>query len=1026
MADNFMKHLNSHPSIPALILVLCINAFPSQYVYRVTNRVGAEARINAADPAAPLAPCGAPNLALPAPLLPTQSLSRFVVEDFNRDGREDLVTLFFADTTQIGFAPGNSAGGFDSQLVTSLDIRPVYRFVLKAADFNNDRNPDLAILDGGAQKLYILLGNGQGSFAAPVSYKASPQGDTMVIADFNRDGNADVAAGSDFIAQYTVLLGTGTGGFRDESLNAVQGIFDPAIALGAGDFNGDNQIDLIYLGRGSFQFQLLPGDGSGKFGRVIPVSFIDQTIQGTITPIALGIGDVTADGKLDIVVASNKGLSVVAAEGAGGFAAAKMFLRETGTGEIYLGDFNGDGQTDIAAGPRPNLVAPGSDILLFRSMGNGSFSAPLSFVTGTARGFTRQGIAKDFNRDGVSDLLLTSTIAIPSNPRTGFVLVRGSREAGLAALVPQQLPFRVNAMALEDLDADGAADLVAAYDVDSENGMVAIMLNNGTGSFSAPKNLPAKHPVEVAVRDFTRDGKPDLAVVNARGDNVTIFINDGRANFSNPQSTKTSPEPQLLAVGDFNNDGRPDLIVPGNESDLQLLAGADNASFSILTASIAKGFNRNTFAIGDYNGDRNLDLAVLATNPTFLCQQATEIAILAGNGQGGFTESGRAKFTDAVSTLTAADLNSDGRTDLIAGNPCDLSTGGVAVALAQASGGFAEPGRYPVRGAKRILAVDINGDAKPDLIANDAFNAINILTNAGDGQFQFSTQVLMGGNEKLAAGDINKDGITDLVGSYLFANGDLVVAVQNTTRCAAVDDATVVSAASYRGDSLGAESIAALFGAGLNTETLIATSLPLPTTMAGTSVKVRDSAGVERLAPLFYVSPGQINFQLPPDSSYGTALITVEKGDGRLATDTISIDDVSPSLFSADGKGQGPAAAVGFRRRSGVDTFEPITRYDAALSQFVLLPLDLGPAGDLVFVLLYGTGLRKPANQGSVSCTVGGVPVPIGYLGESPGFIGLDQANIGPLPRTLIGRGEVDVVLKVNGKTANVVRIAIK
>jgi hypothetical protein len=250
-----MKQFDSQTSILVTVLSLLIGLVIGQdsiHRMQIVNasvaRPGNVTRLPG-DANAPAAPCGAPSFALPTPLLPTRSLSHFVAEDFNRDGRTDLVTLSFSDRMPLGFVPGNAAGAFDSPIVTPLDIRSVYRFVLNAADFNNDRNPDLAILDGGAQALYVLLGNGRGGFAAPVSYKASPQGDTMLIADFNRDGNPDVVAGSDFTAQYAVLLGTGMGGFRDETLFTVQGIFDAAIALGAGDFNGDNQLDLVYLGR---------------------------------------------------------------------------------------------------------------------------------------------------------------------------------------------------------------------------------------------------------------------------------------------------------------------------------------------------------------------------------------------------------------------------------------------------------------------------------------------------------------------------------------------------------------------------------------------------------------------------------------------------------------------------------------------------------------------------------------------------------------------------------------------------------
>jgi uncharacterized protein (TIGR03437 family) len=117
-----------------------------------------------------------------------------------------------------------------------------------------------------------------------------------------------------------------------------------------------------------------------------------------------------------------------------------------------------------------------------------------------------------------------------------------------------------------------------------------------------------------------------------------------------------------------------------------------------------------------------------------------------------------------------------------------------------------------------------------------------------------------------------------------------------------------VSAASYRGAEVARESIASAFGTNLATVTQGSTTLPLPTVIAGTSVKVRDSAGVERLSALFYVSPTQINFQIPPGTTTGTAVVIVTNNGQIVAQETISITDTAPGLFSAAANGSGLAA----------------------------------------------------------------------------------------------------------------------
>lgn len=252
--------------------------------------------------------------------------------------------------------------------------------------------------------------------------------------------------------------------------------------------------------------------------------------------------------------------------------------------------------------------------------------------------------------------------------------------------------------------------------------------------------------------------------------------------------------------------------------------------------------------------------------------------------------------------------------------------------------------------------------------------------------------------------------------------GDFIAKIGARERPAIV---TNVSAASYAGPTLASEAIIAAFGPGLSF-TAASAAAQLPTLLAGTQVKVRDSSGVERLARLFFVSSDQINYEMPAGLSLGAATVSVISGDATIATGAVQIAPVAPGLFTADATGRGLAAAVALRVRSdGSQSYEPIARYDFEQRRFVAVPIDLGATTDQVFLLLFGTGLRNRSSEQAVSAMIGGVAAPILYAGTAPPFIGLDQINA-RLPRSLAGRGEVDVVVMVDGKTANTVKVSIK
>lgn len=234
-----------------------------------------------------------------------------------------------------------------------------------------------------------------------------------------------------------------------------------------------------------------------------------------------------------------------------------------------------------------------------------------------------------------------------------------------------------------------------------------------------------------------------------------------------------------------------------------------------------------------------------------------------------------------------------------------------------------------------------------------------------------------------------------------------------------------VNAASFLAGEFAADSIVSAFGASLATAVATAETTPLPTELAGTSVKVRDSAGAERLAQLFFVAPTQINFVLPLGTAVGAATLTITSGNGALSVGTLQIAAVAPGLFSANANGQGVAAAVALRvKADGTQSYELVAQFDQALGRFVPLPLDLGPEGEQVFLILFGTGFRGVTALSNVNAQMGGLGAEVVFAGTQ-GSAGLDQANV-RIPRGLAGRGVVDVRLLVEGKAANTVQVSIK
>jgi uncharacterized protein (TIGR03437 family) len=247
------------------------------------------------------------------------------------------------------------------------------------------------------------------------------------------------------------------------------------------------------------------------------------------------------------------------------------------------------------------------------------------------------------------------------------------------------------------------------------------------------------------------------------------------------------------------------------------------------------------------------------------------------------------------------------------------------------------------------------------------------------------------------------------------------VFIDTTRSCRAVGPVvTTVNGASFRGPAVAPGSIASAFGRGLSTATAAATLVP-PVTLGDVQVTVTDSLGVARRASLFYVSPNQVNLQVPPATPGGTAQISIVRGDSVLSNGPLTVAAVAPGLFAANGNGEGVASANAVAvDASGAQ--QPLAVYACTP---VCQPVPLDVSTRTVVVSLYGTGIRLHSGLSSVRAVIGGRPATVLYAGAQGQYLGLDQVNVA-VPRELAGRGVVDIELSVDNVPANRVTIAVQ
>jgi uncharacterized protein (TIGR03437 family) len=196
---------------------------------------------------------------------------------------------------------------------------------------------------------------------------------------------------------------------------------------------------------------------------------------------------------------------------------------------------------------------------------------------------------------------------------------------------------------------------------------------------------------------------------------------------------------------------------------------------------------------------------------------------------------------------------------------------------------------------------------------------------------------------------------------------------------------------------------------------------PSPTDYDGTSVSITDSKGNVTSAPLIFVSPNQVTFQVPASVAAGTASVTVASPGSSQTANKVVIAPVAPAVFTVNGN----ALIGGYAVRvssSGTQTVEPAYAVNAQGS-FSAAPINMGAATDQVYLAIYATGVAA-AGQSNVTVTVNGVSAQVVYAGAS-GFNGVDQINV-LLPASLAGSGGVALQVTAAGIAANTVQIVIQ
>jgi len=592
-------------------------------------------------------------------------------------------------------------------------------------------------------------------------------GDWLQVADTNGDGVPDlIAAGNGVIG---VQFGNGDGTFR------LGPTTDTIVLLSrwftAANLTGGATVDVVLTGQmgppsypSGIGVSLGKGDGTFQIGTFYQIN--DDV------PYA-AVGDFNGDGIPDIAAGGNMGIWLLTGKGHGAFNAPVLAAPLSGaSGNIAAADFNGDGKLDLV------VTLPGTGFAVLLGNGNGTFGSPRTFtLSGVGRALTVGKLA-----NGQVDI-------VESTGSGNYVYVYyGNGKGGFASPRTVDLPGGWEGVAIGDVNGDGIPDLVSAG--------AYIALGKKGGGFESPVSYTVEDaaPSEnLVLADLRNNGATDIVVDSSAA--VSVLLSLGKGKYEDGRWTAVTGGAGCGAAADFNGDGNPDLAV-NNAQGITILLGTGKPN-SPFTTGISIALSGAACVItGDLNSDGIPDLLVP--------MNGTPNGVLAylGNGDGTFTLASTTPTPNSGGYLALGDFNHDGN--------LDFATSGNLLALGNGDGTFQTPTPIvpngPTAGYFSNIAVgDINNDGWPDIVLANGGSTYNdtiyVLLNDQQGGFaQVPSNFGAYTNQAILA-DLNGDGNLDLVlqsssgGAYVYlGSGTGAFTSQATLRATTICSGTTVVA----------------------------------------------------------------------------------------------------------------------------------------------------------------------------------------------------------------------------------------